>query len=35
VTETRVERTDGEPLTVLLLLADRFDGGTLDDEHLG
>ena len=33
VAEAGVERADGEPLTVLLLLADGLDGGALDDEH--
>ena len=33
VPEARVERPDGEPLAVVLLFADGFDGGSLDDEH--
>ena len=33
VAEAGLERADGEPLTVALLLADGLDGGALDDEH--
>jgi hypothetical protein len=33
VAETGVEGPDGEPLPVVLLFTDGFDGGSLDDEH--
>ena len=33
VAEAGLERADGEPLTVAFGLAERFDGGTLDDQH--
>jgi hypothetical protein len=35
VTEAGVERTNSELLTVVLLFADGFDGGALDNEHVG
>ena len=34
VAEAGLERADGEALTVVLLVADGFDGGALDDEHV-
>ena len=33
VAEAGLERADGEPLAVALLLADRLDRRTLDDQH--
>ena len=33
VAEAGLERADGEPLTVALLLADRLDRGALNDQH--
>ena len=33
VAEAGLERADGEPLAVVLLLADGLDGRSLDDEH--
>jgi hypothetical protein len=33
VPEARVERSDREPLAVVLFFTDGFDGGALDDEH--
>ena len=33
VAEAGVERSDGEPLAVVLFFTDGFDGGSLDDEH--
>ena len=35
VAEAGVERADGEPLAVVLLLVDGLDGRALDDEHGG
>jgi hypothetical protein len=35
VAETGLERTNGEALPVVLLVADGLDGRTLDDEHCG
>ncbi len=34
VAEAGLERTDREPLLVVVLLADGFDGGALHDEHV-
>jgi hypothetical protein len=34
VAEAGLERADREPLTVVLFLADGFDGGALNDEHV-
>ncbi len=33
VAEAGLERADGEPLTVPFRLAERLDGGALDDQH--
>ncbi len=33
VAEAGLERADGEPLTVAIGLAERLDGGSLNDQH--
>ena len=35
VAEAGLERADGEPLAVVVFVADGFDGGALNDEHEG
>ena len=34
VAEAGLERADGEPLTVAFCLAEGFDGGALNDQHV-
>ena len=34
VAEARLERADGEALAGVVVLAEGFDGGALDDEHV-
>jgi hypothetical protein len=33
VAEARLERADGEALAGVVVLAEGFDGGALDDKH--